>query len=157
MKDYIRINKVIGRRERDEIVVCDSVFERKDGLKGAVGTSFRPVGEDEYARMHDAGSQEVQDCLSDLWIAAVNDGRTTEGLQDYCQEIIDIDGNSVLWDLSYCDMYNLIREAYPEYADKEAYPLFECIGRGRCFRADMKWDDLHDPETWKMIKQYETK
>lgn len=154
-KVNIPIKKLVGKKDGD-YCVCDYVFKNSKDFQGAVGSHFRPVGKDEYETMHDAESEEVKDRFRDIWAEAVKDGRTEESLVEFCDTILQCDGDDALWDLSYSDCWDLIRERVPELTEEE-YPIFECVGGGRCFSLDMAWDELYDKKTWALICDYERK
>jgi hypothetical protein len=145
------IEKLVGRKGGD-YYVCDYVFKEK-GLQGATASVFRPVSEEEYEEAYDLDN--LIDRFQELWAEAVKDGRTEDSLEEFCQIIADCDGDEALWDLSYYQYWDLIREAVPELTEKE-YPILECVGGGRSFHRDMVWDVLYDAEVWALIRKYET-
>lgn len=152
-KNNKQIRKLIGKKD-GLYCVCDYVFD--DGeFRGAVGSTFQPIDKDGYETMHNSSSEEVKDRFHDLWAGAAKDGRTEESLEEFCENILACDGDDALWDLSYSNYaWDLIRDAIPELTEDE-YPVFECVGGGRCFDPNMQWDELYDAETWALICKYE--
>jgi len=140
--------KVIGKNKDGEIVVLDYIFEHTDGLKGATGSTFRAVSKEEREeRVND------ESYLEESWKCAVQNGSTELGLSEWCELVRDTDGDEAFFDLSYSELWDDIREAFPEYADEDAYTLFECAGGGRCF--PQEWDVLLEPELNKKILEVE--
>jgi len=47
-----------------------------------------------------------------------------------------------------------LRAAIPELTEED-YPVFECVGGGRSFHNNMKFDEIYNQALWDKIKQYE--
>ena len=152
MREEKKINKLVGRIG-DEYYFCDYIFSHDD-FHGAKGTILRPVNKDEYEGAMDI--KNAKDRFYDLWAEAVEDRRTEESLEDYCQNIIDCDNEEAFWDFSGSNYWDDLREAIPELT-KEEYPVFECVGGGRSFSLNMEWDEIYDRDLWELIKQAEIK
>lgn len=152
MKEQNNIKKLVGRIG-DDYYVCDYVFKYKDDFHGATATVLRPVGLPEYEEAQTIDA--LKDRFADMWAEAVKDERTEESLEDYVQAIFDIDGDEALWDFSGYGYWDMLREAIPELIE-DGFPVFECVGGGRSFSADMEWDELYDAETWALIQEYES-
>lgn len=147
-----KYGKLIGKKG-DKYIFLDYVF--KDGtFQGATGTVMRPITKDEYDERTDPGN--IQDNYENIWRETVHAGRTTEGLEDWIDTCIRIDGvDDVAFDTSYWrgPMWDQLRElGYTE----EEYPVFECTGGGRCFTSTIEWDEIYDHKLWKLIQKYES-
>jgi hypothetical protein len=150
-REQKNISKLVGRIG-NRYYVCDYVF-KDDDFQGAVATVLMPISLEQYEDAQDMDNLKERFC--DLWAEAAKDGRTEDSLEQFCQSILDCDGDESLWDFSGYKYWDEIRKQVPELNEKD-YPVFECISIARSFRADMKWDELYDPELWKVIKQYES-
>ena len=146
-------NKLIGR-VGDEYIFLSYVFQHSDSFKGATGNSLRPISQTEYEERTDP--EAIEEAYEDLWREAVRADRTTLGLTEWVKECIASDGEDVYaFDTSYweSDMWTQIREKTGQ--TEEEYPVYECIGGGRMFTENIKWDELYEPELWNIIKEYE--
>ena len=137
--------ELIGRIG-DEYYYLDGVFEYTDSFKGATGSVMRPVTPEEAEQR-----REDWDDGDEMWKQAVEAGNTTLGADEWHEMVMDVDGDEVIFDFSYCDTYG---EDLLERLGEE-YELVECRGGGRCFDYDMKWDELFNTKLWEMIRQYE--
>lgn len=146
-----KIEKLVGRIE-DRYYVCDYVFADKKGFQGATASVLRPVGINEYEEAQQP--ENLKEYFQELWQEAVKAGTTEESLQDYAEEIYAVDGDSSRWDLSYYGYWDIIRKAVPELTEED-YPIFECVGGGRSFSSDMKWDEIYNQKIWELILEYE--
>ncbi len=151
-REEIKYNKLIGRQD-DEFVFLDYVFRHSDGFHGATGTRMRPISKSEYEDRTDRDN--LKEYYEDIWRDMVSNRKTDEGLEDWIETVIRIDGvEETAFDTSYWNspMWDAIRKkGYPE----DEYPVFECSGGGRCFDKKMKWDEVYEPELWKLIQEYE--
>jgi hypothetical protein len=147
-------NKLIGKTE-DGYAFLNDVFEYSDNFKGATGTVLCPISEEEYEERTDRDS--LIDRFEDIWKECVYAGKTTLGLEDWVDEVIRIDGaEETAFDTSYWrgQMWDDIREKTGQ-TEKE-YPVYECTNVGRIFSKNMNWEELYEPELWKLIQEYET-
>lgn len=138
MKQQTNYNKLVGRTG-DEYYFCDYIFTHADDFKGATGSVLRPVSKAEYEER--TSQEELEDRFSDVWREAVASGSTTDSLSVWVEQAFDIDGDEMVFDLSYSRYWDQLREL--GFNDEE-YPLFECTGGGRCFSKDIKFDEVYD-------------
>lgn len=150
-REQKNIKKLVGRIG-NEYYFCDYIFNNDDTFHGVVGTELRPVSKEEYEETMNI--ENAKDYFKDLWTEVMKDGRTESSLEDYCQNIIDCDGDEAFWDFSGYEYWNELREAVPELT-REDYPVITCTGGGRSFGADMKWDKIYNKGLWEVIKQIE--
>lgn len=147
------IMKLVGKDTDGSFVFCESIFEYEDGLKGAAGFTLRPITEEEYERRTDPEDPDTLDYFEEFWCDAVRAGWTRESLEEYTKRVLAKDGDNIVFDLSYFwDVENQLRDiGYSE----EDYPIFECIGSGRCFDKDSKYEVVYDSELLDRIRKIE--
>lgn len=146
-----KYNKLIGR-QGDEYIFLDYLF-KQGTFHGATGTRMRPISQGEHSERTDPDN--IKDRYEDIWREVVSSGKTTEGLDEWVDMCIRIDGvNHMAYDTSYwmSEMWGQLREIG---ITEEEYPVIECTGGGRCFDIDMQWDELYDEKLWKLIQKYE--
>lgn len=152
-KEKVVYNKLVGRIG-DSFYFCDYIFRHEDGFKGATGTVLEPVSNSEYEDRMDSSNSDTLEYFKEVWQQAVQNDSTEANLEDWVEDVLNIDGEEAIWDLSGYAFHDQIREAEPEYT-KDDYPLFSCSGGGRCFDANMKFDKIYDKELWKKIQAIE--
>ncbi len=149
-----QVKKLVGRID-NSYYFCDTLFEHADDFKGATATVLCPVSEARRDEETDPNGDYARDRFEDCWRQAVQAGQTTEGLDAYVEHILDIDGDEAVYDMSGYDYWDILREAVPELTEED-FPVFECVGGGRSFSPDMKWDEIYDEELWQKVKAIET-
>lgn len=144
-------NMVVGVKD-GEIYLLNGIFDHGNGFKGATGSILRPVTADEVEERRDL--EYVKDVYGYLWQEAVADGSTEISLNEYIEDII-----------FYCDGH------FPGHDDSDIEHLdddfistyfpdaetFECVGGGRCFSTNMKFDVLVSQDLLDIIELYENK
>lgn len=143
-------HKLVGRIGNDYYFL-DYTFADGD-FKGATGTVLTPISKSEYEDRTDPESETCQDWFREIWKMAVEDDKTEEGLTEWVENVINIDGDEAVFDFSGYNLWDQLREIG---LSEDDYPVFECIGCGRCFDVDMEFDEIYDKELWEEIKQYE--
>lgn len=155
MSNCIRLNLylALGKNEGGEVLMLDSFFEYKDGMKGCTGSKFYFVSPDEIESRNDLG--EIKSNYDYLWKEEVQSGKTEEGLDDWVESFKDSylansDGLFICHDTSYLhklDRDDAFLKFASNYTGQELNGLydsdlgtFECVGGGRCF--DSKDADL---------------
>jgi hypothetical protein len=157
MKQHI--DKLIGRDISGDYYWLEYVFEDSSDFRGAVGSVFRPVSvTKKEERMTPENAREW---LAEGWREAVKAGTTEQSLDDYIQNVIDIDGESAFFDQSYFDTGCKIAEIYnselPKDADESEQAEFsDCGGGGRCFNQKIVWNKIYDQEALTLALSYET-
>lgn len=150
-----QIGKLVGRIE-NEYYICDTLFEHADGFKGATAMVLYSVSRSMYEERIDPENPDTLEYFEDCWRGAVQAETTTEGLEEWVKTVLNIDGDEAVFDFSGYDYWEMLREFVPELTEED-YPVFECVGGGRCFRPDMEWDEIYNEELWQKIKRTETK
>lgn len=150
-----QIKKLVGRID-SEYYFCDTLFEHADGFKGATATVLYPVTRENYESRIDPEDYDTIGYFEDCWRGAVQAGTTTKGLEPWVEEILETGGDEAVFDMSGYDYWDDLREAIPKLTEED-YPVFECVGGGRSFSPDMKWDEIYDEDLWQQIKKIETK
>lgn len=151
MREQVNFNKLVGRRG-DEYYFCDYIFNQ-GSFKGATATVLRPIPKDEYDERTDRSN--LIDYLEEPWKEAVAAGQTTEGLGEWAEYAIDVDG------VEHCAGFDPSgEELYPQLRaiglTEEEYPAIECTGGGRSFSHDQQFDEVFDAELLEKIRRVET-
>jgi len=148
-ENRVSYGKVVNIAEDGEITVFDGTFNYPDGFKGATGSKFYPVTQAQI----DERFENQEDELRELWQMAVSEGQTEASLTDWADSYTHEAGNSAFYDLSYENQYwdEIRSHGYPV----EEYPIFDCVGGGRCFDADFQGNV--NPELSEIIRQFEAK
>ena len=155
------VNKLVGRDENGDYYWLDYVFDDGNGFRGAVGSTFHPVSEAEKEKR--MNPENAREHFRGLWQEAVKAGSTEESLDDYVQNLIDIDGIDAFFDLSYYDAGCKVAEIYNSEHSKDARPpedlaeFSECTGGGRCFDYKIKWEKIYDKDALDLGLSYEKK
>ena len=149
-----QIGKLVGRID-NKYYICDTLFEHADGFKGATATVLCPVSRAVYENRTDPENADTIEYFEECWKGAVQAGVTTESLGAWVEMVLDLDGDKAVFDFSGFAYWDFLRETVPELTEED-YPVFECIGGGRSFSPDMKWDKIYDEELWQRIKAIET-
>jgi hypothetical protein len=152
------INKLVGRSEDGDYYWLDYVFEDGEELRGAVGSVFRPVSE---AQKEETMSLDnAKERFVDIWAEAARDRRTEQGLEEFVQDIIAVDGEEAFFDFSYyhnsCEIAKVYNSELPENTEESEKAEFsECVGGGRCFNHKIKWAKVYDKKALKLALSYE--
>lgn len=146
--DKVIYNKLVGEKN-GEYYFCDYIFDDGKGFKGATATILVPVSKEEYDER--TSLEGAKERFEDLWRETVKDGGTEDSLEDWCQSIIDTDGDDAFFDFSGCNLWEQLRDKFPE----DEYPVFECIGGGRSFSKENDFDRVFDQELLKKIQEVE--
>lgn len=145
-KEQIDYNEIVGENQ-GIIYVLDYVFKHSDNFKGATGSTFRLVPKSEYdERMAD------KDYFKEQWIDAIKHDLRTDSFDDWLK-YNDLPSEEAIFDLSYIEMHDKIRSLL-KVSEKD-YPIIECIGGGRCFNKNMKFDKVFNKKLIKVINEYE--
>ena len=147
-KEETKYNKIVNfDKETREITVLDRVFKHSDDFKGATGSKFEPVTE-----------EDIQDRIGNL------EGNDTELLCYFADNFGDVTAEQIryvdssrdalielFFDLSHIENHDDIIEEL----GLENVEFLNCIGGGRCF--DENFQGNINPELSKIIREYETK
>ena len=160
MKDEKRqdVNKLVGKTASGEYYWLNNVFEHSDDFKGACGSVFRVITEDQYEE--DTSEEALYDRLGGCWQSAVEAGETEMGKQAWVEMVFDCDGDDAIYDLSYSGNGDEIIELYnkelPEDAEGGERARFcECIGGGRCFSKELTFERVYDQAALDLALSYE--
>ena len=127
----------------------DYVFEHSDSFKGATATVLRPVAFSEAESRREEFDED-----GELWRCTVASESTELSMDEWHKSVLDNDGDDAIFDFGGGEYHeDLLDRIDPE---RQEYELVECIGGGRSFSLDMKWDKLYNPELWEVIKKYES-
>ena len=149
MKHQKTFNKIVDIAEDNQITVLDYVFDHGDGFKGATGSNYYPVTENE---IQDRISEYEDDDTELLCYYAENFGELTpemiRNVDSSRESLIELFfDNSIDSNLEH---EKEIRKYFPE----EDFPIIECVGGGRCFDKDFQGNK--NKELSKIIREYET-
>lgn len=141
-----KYNKIVNfDEETREITLLDGVFQYEDGFKGATGTTFEPITEEQIQeRLEGLEGDDIEL----LCYYAENFGEVTvemiRGVDSSREALIEL-----FFDQSYCYLGDYLRESL----NLEDIVLFNCIGGGRCF--DKDYQGNVNPKLSKVIRKYE--
>lgn len=149
MRTSRTFNKVVNfDKETNEITVLRDVFSYDDGMRGAVGSKFEALSEDQIQEV--IGEYEDDDKELLIYMA--------ENFGEINRDIIEnIDSSrdaliELFFDLSYENLWDELREQTG--LSEEESVIFNCIGGGRCFDKDFQGNV--NPELSKIIREYES-
>jgi len=151
-REEIKINKLVGTKD-NEFYFMNYVF--KDGqFQGVTGAILVPISQEEYKER--TTNPGLAEWLKEAWKYRFENDQTTLGLEEWAEEVYSIDGDDAVFDLSYSntDFWQQIREVEPDLTEED-FPLFECIGGGRCFSKNMEFEKVYNPELIELINKYE--
>jgi len=147
-----KYDKLVGR-VGNEYHFCDGIFEYKDGMCRATGTILVPVSREEYEDRTDPEGDYVRDMFLYHWQELVQSGNTEEGFKEWIENVLRWEGDEAIFDFSGYDLWEQLRKLG---MSEEDYPVFECVGCGRCL-ADTEFDEVYDKELLKKIIEIENK
>lgn|SRR5690625_734064 len=141
-----KINKIV-KVDGNEITVLNESFEYADGFKGLTGTVFEIISKSEFYNVLEPYLDNDTETLIYL---AENFGclgrEIIEGVDSSKEALTEL-----FFDTSYSDMWDYFREEL-NLSEDEAY-IFNCIGGGRCFRADDKFTYNTELEKYLVYEQ----
>jgi hypothetical protein len=143
MKKEIKINEVVNISNDNEIIVLDYLFRHGDGFKGAVGSSFFPVSKEYYRDR--LKKKNVLEYLTDAGLSK------SDSLAAYKQYKDQDRLHELMFDTSYKELWDYLRSF--GYSSKD-FPIFECIGGGRCF--DQNFEGNKNTRLNKWIRKFES-
>jgi len=149
-REQINYNKVVNIAEDGEITVLDYVFNYTDGFKGATGSKFYPVSQSEYDEQ--TTEDNVIDYLCDSGMEIPKD-QQRNGWQGVYDAMDSKEIESLMWDLSYSELWDYLREECKLSAEDAV--IFNCVGGGRCF--DANFTGNVNKELSAIIRKYEGK
>lgn len=165
MRESTKYNKIIGIANGLVYVLEETFKYSDDGLKGCCGYAMSTISQDYIDERNDVCW--LCDNCDDIWREAVRAGQTTMGLEDFmddwvrnCCELFPTDDSSYR-----SDFEQVLEDARPEVAkkvieyfgaDSEDFGAWNNECGGRTFHKDMEWDELFEPELWKMIRGCES-
>lgn len=151
MRQETAYNKLVARKD-DDYYFCDYIFKNDENFKGATGSILRPISKDEHE--YNTSEEGLLEYLGELWQDAVASGNTEMGKAEWCEWVYEIDGDNAIYDLSYHNLHEQLREIG---ISEEDFPVIVCSGGGRCFNADDEFDEVYDQELLDKIRAIETK
>lgn len=120
-------------------------------FKGAVGTVLIPVSQEYYDEIMTVDGL-IEYGYDEIWRDMVANGTTEQSLEDFLQDLLYYD-EDLIFDYSG---YNYFDQLYAlDDYDESEYPLFDCVGGGRCFDPNMAFDEIYDQELWNNIQNIE--
>jgi hypothetical protein len=149
-----KINKVIGKTADGDFYCCEDIFRYSDNFKGATGTVLRPVSLAEYENAENPDNPDTRDRFLDLWKEVVQAGCTENGFDDWLKMLLATDFPECSFDVGGDAFWDEIRKIESDLTE-EKFPIFDCIGCGRIFSKDKKFEIIYEPEILKQILRSE--
>lgn len=159
-RQEIKLNKIVGITKYGEIVMLREVFNYVDGLHGkpfhgACTASFNAVDQNYIDERNDVDN--VKDNYDYLWKEAVQSGNTELGLNEYIEELIELelsqgDGEFIGHDTSY--IYDIPKSFKEEYFPDAV--TFECVGGGRSSYKRSDFETIIDKEALNLMLNIES-
>ena len=143
-------NQLVGIKD-GELYMLDYVFDDGKDFKGATGSIFDPVSQQWIDECN--SDENKKEHLIESWRNSVSSGDTEESLQEYIDTWPEDDNEFFGQDTSY--IYRI-----PEGTLEKYFPgavTFTCVGGGRCFEKNMKFDVIISQDMVDLINKYETK
>ena len=135
-----------------EITILDYVFDDKNGLKGATGSKFEPISKNEYKER--ISEDNIIDYIIDSGIiTAPNESLLRKFAEVMYYEMSEEEKIDCAFDTSYKEKWDDVLR--PHGFSEDEYPIFNCVGGGRCFDSDFKGNI--NTKLSKIIRKYETK
>lgn len=147
MRTSTKYNKIVDISEDGEITVLNDVFSYDNNHKGATGSKFYPITEEQ---IQDRISELEGDDMELLKYMADNFGEVTRAMIDN----IDSSRDALIemfFDLSYSEQWDDLRKQ--ANLTKEDAIIFDCVGGGRCF--DKNFQGNVNIELSEIIREYE--
>jgi hypothetical protein len=177
----MKYESIVGVLEDSDYVVLDKVFEHKDSFRGATGSRFHPVDENE--RRYRTSTEVAMEHFEDFWEELYHkkpgfdrsgnvytSGEDFPSLYDFTEEALNEQGDEAVFDLSYYDVGCQVAALHTERLAKskgisvqefkEKFPdevceISECTGGGRCFSYKMDWAEIFDKKALKLALSFE--
>lgn len=149
--------QLVGRIA-DHYYVLDYTFDNEDGFKGATGYIFVPVTKEQIKNA--LTYEAVKERFEELWIDAVHNRLTEQGLDAYINEIYNNISIDDMFDTSEFSTGVTVAQVYnselPENTPDEKKAEFcECVGAGRIFLHNIKFDKVYNQELLDEINEFE--
>jgi hypothetical protein len=150
MRNTRGINKVIGKTESGDFYICEDIFKYEDNFHGSTGLILCPVSREEYEDAENPSSPTTRDRFLELWKDLAGQGATYKGFEEWLAMILATDFPDCSFDVGGCEFWDAIRKLEPGLTE-ENYPIFDCVGCGRIFSANMKFEKIYEPKILKQI------
>lgn len=151
-REQIDIYEIVNiEKEANEITMLDYLFDHKDGFKGATGTKFEAISKASYKEA--LSKDNVIERLIDCGLIPNHPKQLERKFAEVIYKELKANGEleSFVFDSSYKEHWGKIRPyGYPV----KDYPIFNCVGGGRCFDEDFQGNV--NPTLSEKIRKYET-
>lgn len=142
------INAVVARKG-NEFYILETVFEHDNGFKGATGLVAVGIEQREYD-YRTTDRDELTEYFRDSWKEAVKTDDTELGLEDYVDDMIELeDIEEIIFDSSASEYLEEINEKGFDFV------YTDCVGGGRIFLHENDFDEVYRQDLIELIKQYE--
>jgi hypothetical protein len=151
MKNQTDFNVLLGKTKDGTYYSLDYTFVYEDGMSGAVGSAFCPVEKDEIKRRN-AEARNSKDRFGneyyEYWQRNVKTQRGMKWTTWISQAIQEADAGCIGLDGSYPEMR-------AQVAAKANSFTAECVGGGRCWNADMQFEEIYDLKAFRAAMEIE--
>lgn len=156
-------NEVIGIDTDGHIYLLNYTFEDTlfgEVFCGATGSIFVPLTQAEVDARNDVDN--IAENYEHLWKEAVAEGETTDGLNDYVQNLIEQElscGEGLFLGHDTSDTHYISDSVAADLQGRLGYEDeiigYECIGGGRCFDREIQWKYVFRPDLLAEIERVE--
>jgi len=137
MRQQIDYNKPVGIRQ-GKLYIAHYTFEDSE-LRGVTGSILEPMTQDKLDKFN--STDYLHDYYREIWKGSVGENEYEGSLEEFIDEgRFHEEGDFPGHDLS--DLHLVPDEIKSQYFKDAA--TFDCVGGGRCFYKDMKWDVVLD-------------
>ena len=148
MRTEIKYNKIVNIADDNEIIILNYVFSHGDNFKGATGSKYYPVTEEEIQSRISEFEGDDKELLIYMAENFGNlDRNMIENVDSSREALIEL-----FFDNSI-DSNPDHKEEIRKHFSVDEYPLIDCVGGGRCFEKDFQGNV--NPELSEIIREYE--
>lgn len=149
MKNKTEYNVLLGKTKDGTYYALDYTFVYEDGMQGATGSCFCPVEKEEIKRRNAEArnSKNPWNDYFEYWKKDAN-RRGMKWTTWISQAIQEADAGCIGLDGSYPEMR-------AQVAVKANSFTAECVGGGRCWNADMQFEEIYDLKAFRSAMEIE--
>jgi hypothetical protein len=143
-------NTLIGKTEHGDYIFLETLFRHADNFNGATGWTLTPISADQHEDL--TSIDALKDRFREIWQHQAHNGQTEQSLAEFAQWVYDIDGDESIFDFSYYEHWEQLRE---HGLTEDEYPVFDCHSCGRVFGDSLVLVEVYNAELLKLIEDAE--